>query len=190
MVFLLDIGKQALGMATAHICGLLIAILIHQYSEGISECAWYLVVYVIDTSLGVWLGIKLHDSLVRYARGCYEHSIQGLISPPIVPQLSTKEERIMNVLANSGYYGIPINYHHWTIQVVAWMACVVVARIGCGAVAFSSAPLLTHIAAFIDLTFGNHDVLMLFFVMTVGPLLLNTVQLLLQDSALMHHGVS
>ncbi|KDD72739.1 hypothetical protein H632_c2954p0, partial [Helicosporidium sp. ATCC 50920] len=71
----MDVSKQALGMAAAHACGLAIAIVAASWDapgpEGhhrSSECAWYFVAFVADTTLGVLLTLGLHSALLWASR--------------------------------------------------------------------------------------------------------------------------
>lgn len=167
-------------MGAAHICGLLIAMIVHIRSDDVSECAWYLVVYLLDTTLGVSLSIKMHDFLVCQA-------MKNTLTEDSQSLLISKMSSINDILGNCGDYGTPIHIKYWSIQTAAWVGCVILARLACGFTAVISAPIMHHLAASLDVLFQGHSTMMLFFVMMIGPLILNSLQLLFQDAALKHH---
>lgn len=70
------------------------------------------------------------------------------------------------------------------MQLAQFSACVVVARMLCGAVVIIAAPLLVHTAATLDSAFHGHPTLLLFFVMVACPVLMNTGQACIQDQFL------
>jgi hypothetical protein len=190
-IFALDVSKQAAGMLAAHACGLSIAMLIHVKATHASECAWYLVVYAMDTSLGVFFSILMYRALVKYAvqrlaRRTSQSETEllawaGVQSPPI----ATKQSSWMAAaVASSGAYGDPVNVKWWVVQTAGWVSCVVLARVGCGTIAFLASPLAESLAAVLDAAFKGHPTVLLFTVMVCGPLALNTAQVLVQDAAL------
>jgi hypothetical protein len=64
-----DVSKQAFAAAAAHGCGMLWAVLMATYTEeGASECAWYMVVFSLDTTLGVAVALYLHSVATAWAK--------------------------------------------------------------------------------------------------------------------------
>lgn len=67
------------------------------------------------------------------------------------------------------------------VQLAQFSACVVAARVTCGAVVIAGASRLAHGAAALDRAFRGHPTALLFFVMVVCPVLMNTGQAWVQD---------
>merc|ERR1712159_301137 len=55
IVWVLDSSKQGFSSVCAHITGLIVATMVSTSSGSMSECAWYFVVFCVDTTLGVTL---------------------------------------------------------------------------------------------------------------------------------------
>jgi len=162
-----DVSKQVLSMLVAHICGLAIAALVAEAGQrAVSDCAWYLVAFTFDTTLGLALAIGFHTLALNAAKHNAGHS------------------RFAARVAECGSYGTPPQWTHLWPQLVEWITAVVVARFVCGSVVFMLRGLLIHIARALDSVFRGHPFALLYFVMLCCPLLMNLLQAIIQDMAL------
>jgi hypothetical protein len=100
-------------------------------------------------------------------------------------------------LKDSGDYGQLVDlggklvsspsYTVWGLQMVHWIfGCVIPARLLCLSTVFLLRSHLAVVAAYIGSWFVGHPHTELMFVMICGPLVLNSVQFILQDLALKH----
>lgn len=61
-IWLYDTSKQIIGQFFAHICNILIALILAEKKEDNDPCEWYLLNYILDTILGMfvcWLFVRL-----------------------------------------------------------------------------------------------------------------------------------
>lgn len=178
-VWFLDVSKQAISAAAGHTCGLLIAIIAHHYSRGSSECGWYLVVYSIDTTLGVSLAILFHKLIVLVARRHCQDKQQRSRSDE-----HDEKDEFWDTLAEMGNYGDPVRYYRWGVQTVSWVSCTVVSRVICGVVIVASMQILQTAAAGLDSLFKGHPDLLLFFVVVGIPVCMNVLLAWIVDQVL------
>jgi hypothetical protein len=101
LVWSLDVSKQFLAVAGAHVSGLVWS---HVLSgDDASECAYYFVVFTLDTTAGVAASLALPSSgAQRLGR------------------------RLAAALARTGEYGSPPSARIWAAQAAAWVLCVLV----------------------------------------------------------------
>ncbi|GIL79670.1 hypothetical protein Vretimale_12257 [Volvox reticuliferus] len=175
-VWLLDVSKQACSAGAGHLCGMAIAVVAHKAATGVSECGWYLVVYLLDCTLGISLAILFHRLMHRVAR--WRHT-----------QLMASRDREYEhpwteALLESGNYGDPPNARRWVIQAAGWVTCVVAARLSVGATVMSMLRMVAEIARSLDRTFAGQPDAELFTVMVGIPMLLNVGQAWIQDQVL------
>lgn len=72
-------SKQAFAAGAAHGCGMLWAILMARYtSQRASECAWYFVVFTVDTSCGMAVALYLHALVLRVVQAHYAQASSGV----------------------------------------------------------------------------------------------------------------
>uniref|UniRef100_A0A7S1SNL5 Uncharacterized protein n=1 Tax=Tetraselmis chuii TaxID=63592 RepID=A0A7S1SNL5_9CHLO len=173
-VFCLDVSKQAFSSGAAHICGMLIAIVAHFSTAGFSpsECAWYFVVFSLDTSLGVALAITFHKFMLR---ACRQWGESG-----------RKRSGLALAIAECGEYGSPVELWRWGAQMVVWVIATIGARLICGALVLLTAGGLKYVALLLDIMFKGYPTLLLFFVMVACPLGMNLIQAWIQDAFLKH----
>lgn len=191
----LDVSKQAISMLAAHACGMLIALIAHNSVDAgaSSECGWYAVAFVFDTTVGLLLTICLHKAALRAAHWYGERHSQRYGQPL---QLETADggggttvaaaagEPWFAALQLCGNYGDPPSYRRWSIQLGEWVGCVVLARVLCGTLVLLLGQLLVHVAQGLDGLFTGHPTAELYVVMICCPLLLNICQALIQDLVL------
>lgn len=70
------------------------------------------------------------------------------------------------------------------VQLAQFSLCVIAARICCGVVVITGASVLATFAAALDSPFQGHPTALLFFVMVAFPVMMNTIQALIQDQFL------
>jgi len=161
-VWRLDVSKQALAMAAAHVTGLAAATLIAgSRGAGGDECAWYLLQYTTDTTLGTALafaGLRCVTACARCGR--------------------------VRSLELTGDYGNPPSLCVWVTQTVSWAAVTIVSRALCGAALFGNTAVLSGVAAGVAAPFKGHEDVFLLTVMVACPLCMNACQLCVQDSFL------
>ena len=114
-------SKQFLAVAVAHVSGLVWS---HVLSGAdASECAYYIVVFVLDTTLGVAASLVLHrtvcDVCARAVAVATQPAAEGA-QPPCGGLL----RRVAPLLARSGDYGCPVSVRVWCAQAASWCACV------------------------------------------------------------------
>ncbi|MEW5319042.1 MAG: hypothetical protein WDW38_010218 [Sanguina aurantia] len=197
-VWSLDIGKQAISSGAGHACGMAIAILAASATASASECCWYIIVYLLDSTQGITLAIIFHRLTHRFARSV----AQGL---PTAMRPEEEDEgsggggssssskdhgsgsggrHWSNALLESGNYGDPVSLKRWAIQSTAWMLCVVVARSTVGVTILLGKRLFEILTASIEARFRGHPDALLFTVMVAIPLTLNIGLAWIQDAVL------
>ncbi len=116
-VWSFDVSKQGLSSLCAHVSGLLWS---HALAgSDASECAYYFVVFTVDTTVGVAVALALHRRVVEVARLAETEA-----APTTAAQL--RRRRWATALARSGAYGEPPCARVWGAQLAAWCACVIV----------------------------------------------------------------
>mmetsp|Transcript_348 Transcript_348/g.1157 ORF Transcript_348/g.1157 Transcript_348/m.1157 type:complete len:267 (+) Transcript_348:233-1033(+) len=168
----MDVCKNGASGGCAHLGGMLIALLISNKTtesarQDSDECAWYLITFVTDTSLGVALSWSMLSAVQRLAKA-----------------------RGVQSLAWSGHYGEPPSLAIWATQASSWCLIVIVARICCGVLLYTLTKCcvdLAALAATISRPFKSSPKTFLLVVMLVCPLLLNVLQFLVQDHFLKFH---
>lgn len=176
-VWLLDVSKQCCSSGAAHIFGMLWAMIASQLSKTASECAWYFVVFTVDTTVGVACAVYLHKLVVWSAQRLSKSLPEG---PAVTDCLARLCQHVIQV----GSYGEPISYTRWFYQLLVWVFATIVGRVVCGALVLLAAHQLQYISIFLDTLFEGHPALLLFFVMVTCPLLMNLAQAWIQDHVL------
>eukprot|EP00198_Chlamydomonas_reinhardtii_P002764 XP_001692100.1 predicted protein [Chlamydomonas reinhardtii] len=161
-----------------------IAVIAHKRAAGASECGWYLVVYLMDCTLGISLAIAFHRLMhvaVRRRHG------QLLAARDRDHRGQTEQQRPWHpwteALLESGNYGDPPSARRWAIQAAGWVTCVVSARLSVGVTVLSSLRLMGALAGGLDRVCAGHPEAELFTVMVGIPMLLNVGQAWIQDQA-------
>lgn len=163
-VWSLDTAKQGASAGAAHVAGMLIALIASH--DGGDQCAFYLITFTIDTTLGVFIGYTLLRRLQALARKA------GWTS-----------------LSSTGNYGTPVQYSIWAKQMVTWCLIVVVARACCGMIVISLRHQLTAFSETLASPFDGHPKLFLLTVMLACPVCMNVAQLWVQDAFLKKGGM-
>lgn len=163
-VWSLDTAKQGMSAGAAHVSGMLVAMVASH--DGGDQCAFYLITFTIDTTLGVFIGYVLLKRLQALARS-----------------------RGWDSLSSTGNYGTPVRYSVWAKQMVTWCLIVVIARACCGAIVYSLRHPLASFSEWLAAPFDGHPHLFLLVVMLACPVCMNVAQLWVQDTFLKKGGL-
>ncbi len=184
-IWVLNVGKQVVSLTVAHAFAIVASIFFSTRTpQAASECAWYAVIFSVDTVVGTALTLILHTCVIRAAQ-LYVHKQASL---------SSRVRMVCEMVVNCGSYGSPPSLVVWAWQALEWTVCVLLARFLCATVVALLGPtLLAEIAEGIDMRFGGRQGLQLASVMILWPVLVNSAQVLLQDAVLRakrYHGGS
>lgn len=185
-VWILNVSKQVISMVAAHIFAILVSVFLsYKVQGGASPCSWYVLIFSVDTIVGTFLTYILHTEILRGAkRYLISVSAWNEHGPDGVKHL-TPWQSLCQTVATCGYYGTPPSLGTWAVQAVEWTCCILVARFICALIVFGLGPVvLEPIAEMVDAMFQGHDVLELFVVMIAYPLVINSLQALIQDAIL------
>jgi len=181
-VFLLDSSKQGFSGVCAHVTAILVSTIANSKTDPdkANECAWYFVVFMVDTTLGVFLAWSFLR-LVQYVAGRYEYAV--LRDTGDYGQHSAEgAHELPHAQLSPG--STTIQYRTWAIQMVAWCIITVTARITCGSIVIASRALFLHVAEQVAKPFDGQPRLMLAVVMIACPVGMNMIQLWIQDTFL------
>ena len=184
-VWILNVSKQVISLLVAHIFAILVSMFISYKVQGASACSWYVVIFSVDTMLGTFLTYLLHSGIIRGAKrylvktnAWNEHGPEGM------KQL-TACQSLCETVATCGHYGTPLSLRKWAVQAIEWTFCVLIARLLCALVVYALGPrILEYVAEMVDGMFHSHPSLELFVVMIAYPLVVNSLQALIQDAIL------
>jgi hypothetical protein len=119
LVWSLDVAKQFLAVAGAHVSGLVWS---HVLSgDDASECAYYFVVFTLDTTAGVAASLALHRAMCAAAA-----RVAAREEPAPSSSVQRLGRRLAAALARTGEYGSPPSARIWAAQAAAWVLCVLV----------------------------------------------------------------
>eukprot|EP00242_Pyramimonas_sp_CCMP2087_P011971 CAMPEP_0198206152 /NCGR_PEP_ID=MMETSP1445-20131203/9689_1 /TAXON_ID=36898 /ORGANISM="Pyramimonas sp., Strain CCMP2087" /LENGTH=245 /DNA_ID=CAMNT_0043878731 /DNA_START=529 /DNA_END=1266 /DNA_ORIENTATION=+ len=165
-------------------------------TEHASECAWYFVVFFVDTTVGVVVALYLHRVVMQAA--CKRFLTSSGEPRELDPTLKSLPVHVRNwgyAIAQCGNYGDPPSLKVYTPQMVEWVLCVIVGRLACGLMVYSTAGVLGFVARYIDAMFhslsqnnAEANSAELWAVMVAGPLTMNMIQVLVQDAFLKFKG--
>lgn len=174
--WVLNVGKQVVSLTVAHAFAIIASIFFSTRTpHAASECAWYAVIFSVDTVVGTALTLVLHACVIRAAQ----------LYVLKQPGLSSRASMVCEMVANCGSYGSPPSLVVWAWQALEWTLCVLLARFLCATVvAWLEPTLLAELAEAIDRRFGGRPGLQLLVVMILWPLAVNSAQVLLQDAVL------
>mmetsp|Transcript_44954 Transcript_44954/g.109164 ORF Transcript_44954/g.109164 Transcript_44954/m.109164 type:complete len:341 (-) Transcript_44954:123-1145(-) len=104
----LDVSKQGVGACYAHVCNMVIASIIVERGNGAlnDQCAWYGMIYLVDTTLGLILAIWALKA---------------------IDWLANEYDWVS--LKHSGVYEGADGVIHWAHQAIAWMVVLTVVKI-------------------------------------------------------------
>mmetsp|Transcript_23321 Transcript_23321/g.72968 ORF Transcript_23321/g.72968 Transcript_23321/m.72968 type:complete len:191 (+) Transcript_23321:157-729(+) len=168
----MDVSKQVFSSGIAHLCGMGFAVLLAWGQEGgpdgSSECAWYFVLFTVDTTVGVLVTVSLHNYAVAWVE-----NTTGVLGA-----------RWFDPMGDCGNYGDPPSWYAWGVQMAEWVVCTIMGRLTCALLVFTLRGGLVYIALGLDSVFGAHAERELFFVMVACPLGMNALQVWVQDGFL------
>jgi hypothetical protein len=186
IIWFLDSAKQATSSLVAHFSGMAIAYLIAGFTEDGNECGWYLVAYCVDTSLGVFLSLKLLGLTSKAAGALGWTSLQ-------TTGLYYAYAEVDGLPAHGAEGAGPeptVMYGVWAKQAMQWCVCTFLARIVCGIFDYILRHPLGVLVQLVASPFRGRPHLFLVFVMAACPLGLNAVQYWVQDSFLRYRDAS
>jgi len=183
VVWFMDVSKQGVCATTCHVINMTFALIAYHTvstddgSEGASECSWYFVQYNFDNAFGVPLTMLIHIGFIAAAKS-YSDKLTVKDTPG-------ENNTLIEIIARCGTYGVPPKVSWWAIQMIEWIAAVIVARSFCGClVVLLSNVALQHAAVFVDGIFSGIPVFHLYFVIVIYPLALSTVVAWILDGML------
>jgi len=167
----MDVSKQIVSSLAAHSMGIISSLIMSHITESDSECAWYLVTFFIDTTLGMAVSISLMKLAALFA---------------LKSQLW-----FLSYLAHPGFYGpVSLDWKQkqtyiflgaWASQTAVWALFTLVGRVVCLITVIVLSPLLIVVADWIAYPFNGHPDIFLVVVMLAAPLGMNTIQFVVQD---------
>ena len=116
-IFILDTSKQGCGSIFAHYGNIIIAMIMSKVKFNGTQCGWYFISYLIDSVIGGLIISILLLKLLVFAATKYNSGIA----------LGLKE---------TGYYGNPINYKIYLIQMTSWIIITIFGRICSGVIIY------------------------------------------------------
>lgn len=186
----MDVSKQLVSSAAAHVIAMAIAIVTQVYqvedgSKATSECSWYFVIYCVDSTLGMALVLIAHEVVLKvvqaYLTRTSQHSSLGRDLEVLNSDTSALESGmsrrrssmcgdtegsyrwVLEYIVDCGDYGDPPDVYKWGVQLAQFSLCVIAARICCGVVVITGASVLATFAAALDSLFQGHPTALLFF---------------------------
>jgi len=164
----LDVSKQGVGAVYGHVANMVVSAMIVSNIRGDAqlddECAWYAILYLIDTVFGLILALAFLHLLDVWA-----------------------EKKNWTSLKNSGLYEGPDAIRTWTHQVIAWIVVLTLVKI---IICFFMWAFSSFFAVWGAILFGpleSNIKFELLFVMIVFPGLLNVIYFWVTDHFLKHN---
>lgn len=160
-IFILDTSKQGTASIFSHYGNIIIAMIMSNVNFDGTQCGWYFISYIIDSVIG------------------------GLIISILLLKLLVFVAMKYNweYLKNTGYYGNPINYKIYIIQMISWIIITIFSRLCSGIIVYILLNQLDIIVSFIDSLFSKFQ-LELTFVMIICPLFINLLSIVIIDGYL------
>lgn len=169
-----DVSKQIASGLSAHLVGMLTATLVASTTDDLSPCSWYLVAFVTDVLIGVPISLgllKLGTTVMSKIPALEKYTKTGDYGQTIEDGKLDKQPE----------------FKIWFFQMTYWVfGCVVPGRFVCMGIVYTLRHQLSFVARAISnfRPFKENNKLELVFVMLAGPLLLNSMQYLIQDAFL------
>lgn len=160
-IWMMDVSKQGVSSLCIHFLAIFIALLMSTLTKDTNQCAWYFLIFIIDTILGTLISYGL---LILTTKIAIRYKITSL--------------------EKSGEYGIPPSKLIWIKQLSVWCIIVLVARGISIFIIWGSPQQLAVFANLIANPFKNKPKLFLGLVMVLCPLIINLIQMWIQDSFL------
>ncbi|CAD7703251.1 unnamed protein product [Ostreobium quekettii] len=178
-VWALDVGKQAVSAGFSHLCNMAIA---KYVAKSASPCAWYFLVFTIDTTLGVSLAVLIHRLFIHGAKRLQRrHRFQHLSDSD---NSVGAFEHWWDSIAKCGNYGDPPSLITWSWQMAEWTLATIIARAFCAWLIVVTRGGGSQVARLLDHAFEGHPDWELFFVMVMCPIGMNLAQAWIQDAVL------
>ena len=166
-LWLMDNTKQGLSSSLAHIYATYIAVLFSQGTEGTNDgdpCAWFLIQFLIDTAIGVFLSFGLSKFSIFLIGECNQPLAKRWLTIGNYNTLTPKHR-----------------YFIWGVQVFHWLVCSLLARLICSLILLATLPLWNSFAYAFSQPWQHHRHAELVFVVLGMPIIMNSVQFLLTN---------
>jgi len=162
--WILDNTKQGLSSSLAHIYATYVAVLFSHGSDAGDPCAWFLIQFLIDTALGVFISFGLSKLSIF---------VIGEINQPFKMRWLT--------IGNYNTLDAKYKYKIWLLQLLHWVICSLLARVFCSVFLLISLPLWQSFAYQFSMPWEHHRNAELVFVVLGMPIIMNSVQFLLTN---------
>ena len=160
-IWLMDVSKQCASGLCIHYIAILMSLLMASLTAPENECAWYFLVFVMDTVLGTFISYIL---LISTSFISNKYNIRSLLK--------------------SGDYGIPPSKCIWIKQLIVWCIIVIISRLVTGFVIWCLHIPFGLFVNYIATIFINRPHLFLILIMIICPFMLNLIQIWIQDNFL------
>uniref|UniRef100_A0A7S1BGI7 Uncharacterized protein n=1 Tax=Corethron hystrix TaxID=216773 RepID=A0A7S1BGI7_9STRA len=164
----LDVSKQGVGAVYGHVANMFISAVIVYNIRGDNvlddECAWYAILYLIDTVFGLVLALMFLYILDVWA-----------------------EKYNWDSLKNSGLYEGPDAVKHWWHQVIAWIVVLTLVKVFIVLFMWAFSPFLATWGGVLFGPLESNIRFELLFVMIFFPGLLNVIYFWVTDHFLKHN---
>lgn len=163
-LWLMDNTKQGLSSSIAHIYATYIAVLFSHGTNDGDPCAWFLIQFLIDTALGVFLSFGLSKLSIFLIGECNQPLAKRWLT---VGNYYTMSHRQI--------------YFIWGVQVFHWLVFSLLARLICSLILLATLPIWNSVAFAFSQPWQHNRHAELVFVVLGMPILMNSVQFLLTN---------
>lgn len=163
-VWFMDNFKQGSSSAAAHIYATYIAHEFTKYSVGTDSCIWFLIQFLIDTIFGVAFTLIISKGTIW---------IVEISNAPFAKRWLTIGN--YSTITPKHYYRI------WAAQVGHWIVCSLIARLLCSVIIIVGINGWSELNRFFSRKWEGHRHAELFFVVLAMPIIMNSIQFLVQN---------
>lgn len=155
--------KQGFSTAGAHIWGTIVSILLSNYLEETDECAWFFLQFIVDTTIAVGLSILISKYSIKLIECC--------------------SYRFAKKWLSIGKYNTDMNtqgYKIWIVQTLHWFFCSMVARMFCTGLLVLGHSIGIKFSTWFSNEWNNKHAELVFVILII-PMIMDTLQLLIQN---------
>lgn len=159
-----------------HTVAVIVAYLVNKQSgqNDLSPCSWYFVIFITDVTVGVFISYKLHQLFVKN-----------------LPSMGAPGDYGQQVDPETGALIRPPKCERFSRQISIWLfLCVIPARVFCGVLVNLFTGVLAVFARILAQIFKGHPDVELVFVLVAGPVVINSIQYIIQDMFLAQSSVT
>lgn len=162
-IWALDVSKQACGALVVHFANCGLSNLFASVSTVSDQCAWYFINFFIDTTVGSLLAFIYFRLIQRMIACCCGKCDQ---------------------LTNVGFYGNPVRYSTWMMQLLVWQVVICLMKGTLAACVYALSDVLSQCAIVLFKPFKDEPQLELVIVMIIVPCIMNMIQFWVFDNIL------